>query len=315
MDWNLGREDRELLDAAREAAGKARHVHRARAGGAGSVTWEEKGTSDFVTEVDREAERAIVETLLGRFPDHEILAEEEATNGSTPAGAGASAGSSARDVGSGVSSAAADEPGGSSAAPEIRWIIDPLDGTTNWLHGFPEYAVSIAAVDSGGLRLGVVLNSATGERFEAVRGGGSRGGGQPIRVSEVSELRLALVGTGFPFKSLHNLPRYLDLFHRVLRSTSGVRRAGAAALDLCNVACGRFDAFWELALMPWDFAAGILIIREAGGSVERLRVPRGGERLEVDPGAESGEPLWPGGVLAANPSLFPEFRELILSDE
>ena len=151
--------------------------------------------------------------------------------------------------------------------------------------------------------------------FEAIRGGGARSGGEPIRVSEVSELRLALVGTGFPFKNLHVFARYLDSFDRVLRSTSGIRRAGSAALDLCNVACGRFDAFWELALMPWDFAAGILIIREAGGLVERVRVPRGSEGLDVDPGAESGEPLWPGGVLAANPRLFPEFRELILSEE
>jgi myo-inositol-1(or 4)-monophosphatase len=282
MDWNLDPEDRELLEAARVAADRAGRVHRERAGGAGSLTWEEKGKSDFVTEVDREAERAIVETLRGRFPDHEILAEEAATDGATP-----------------------DRPIGGPATAPIRWVIDPLDGTTNWLHGYPEYAVSIAAVDSGGLRLGVVLNSATGERFEAVRGGGARSGigagsdGAPIRVSEVSELRLALVGTGFPFKNT-----------RVIE-----RRAGSAALDLCNVACGRFDAFWELALMPWDFAAGILIIREAGGSVERLRVPRSGERLELDPGTDYGEPLWPGGVLAANPRLFPEFRELVLTKE
>jgi myo-inositol-1(or 4)-monophosphatase len=296
MDWNLAPEDRELLEAAREAADNAARVHQARAGGAGSLKWEEKGTSDFVTEVDREAERAIVETLLGRFPDHEILAEEEATAASAPA-------------------RPAQETTSGSPSPEIRWVIDPLDGTTNWLHGYPDYAVSIAAVDSAGLRLGLVLNSATGELFEAVRGAGARSGAQPIRVSGVSELRLALVGTGFPFKNVDVLPRYLELFGHVLTSTSGIRRAGSAALDLCNVACGRFDAFWELALMPWDFAAGILIIREAGGSVERLRVPRCSERLDVDPGAESGEPLWPGGVLAANPELFPEFRELILSEE
>jgi myo-inositol-1(or 4)-monophosphatase len=301
MDWNLGPEDRELLEVAREAADRAGRVHRRRAGGAGSLKWEEKGASDFVTEVDREAEGTIVETLLGRFPDHEVLAEEEATEAG-----------SAQD---GRAPAGADGSRGPSTAPQIRWIIDPLDGTTNWLHNYPEYAVSIAAVDSGGLRLGVVLNSATGERFEAIRGGGARSDGQPIRVSEVSDLRLALVGTGFPFKNLQVFPRYLSSFDRVLRSTSGVRRAGSAALDLCNVACGRFDAFWELALMPWDFAAGILIIREAGGSVERLRVPRCSGRLDVDPGAESGEPLWPGGVLAANPGLFPEFRELILLEE
>jgi myo-inositol-1(or 4)-monophosphatase len=303
MDWNLGPEDREFLEAAREAADRAGRVHRARGGGGGSMRWEEKGTSDFVTEVDREAERAIVETLLGRFPEHEILAEEEATAGPAATESGA------------AGATRATKSLGASAVPEIRWVIDPLDGTTNWLHRFPEYAVSIAAVDSAGLRLGLVLNSATGVRFEAVRGHGARAAGQPIRVSEVSELRHALVGTGFPFKNVRVLPRYLELFGRVLTSTSGIRRAGSAALDLCNVACGRFDAFWELALMPWDFAAGILIIREAGGSVERLRVPRCSERLDVDPGAESGEPLWPGGVLAANPHLFPEFRELILSEE
>jgi myo-inositol-1(or 4)-monophosphatase len=296
MVWNLGPEDRELLEAAREAADKAARVHRARAGGAGSLTWEEKGTSDFVTEVDREAERAIVETLLGRFPDHEILAEEEATDGSAA-----------------VAPPARDAPG--SPAAEIRWVVDPLDGTTNWLHGFPEYAVSIAAVDSAGLRLGLVLNSAKGELFEAIRGAGARSGDQPIRVSELSELRLALVGTGFPFKALDMLGRYTEMFSRVLTSTSGVRRAGSAALDLCNVACGRFDAFWELALMPWDFAAGILIIREAGGSVERLQVPGHSQSLGVDPGADSGEPLWPGGLVAANPALFPAFRELIIPEE
>jgi myo-inositol-1(or 4)-monophosphatase len=295
MAWNLSPEDRALLEAAREAAEAAASAHRARAGGARSLRWEEKGTSEFVTEVDREAERAIVDRLSGRFPHHEILAEEEATGPSSPAGPTRAA-----------------IPG--SSAPEIRWVIDPLDGTTNWLHDFPEYAVSIAAVDAIGLRLGVVLNSATGERFEAVRGEGARRDGGPIRVSEVGELRLALVGTGFPFKNVAVLPRYMELFERVLTSTSGIRRAGSAALDLCNVACGRFDAFWELALMPWDFAAGILIIREAGGAVERLRVPRSSERLDVDPGSESGEPLWPGGVIAANPVLFPEFRELILSE-
>jgi myo-inositol-1(or 4)-monophosphatase len=299
MDWNLEREDSELLEAAREAADRAGRVHRTRAGGAGSLTWEEKGRSDFVTEVDREAERAIVETLQTRFPDHEILAEEAATDPSATDGSTA---------------------GGAATAP-LRWVIDPLDGTTNWLHGYPEYAVSIAAVDAGGLRLGLVLNSATGERFEAVRGRGARSGtgtsgdGAPISVSSVSELRLALVGTGFPFKNERVTERYMTLFGRVLSSSSGIRRAGSAALDLCNVACGRFDAFWELALMPWDFAAGILIMREAGGSVERLRVPGSGESLELDPGAEYGEPLWPGGIFAANPHLFPEFRELVLSEE
>ncbi len=292
MDWKLDSEDRELLEAASEAARRAAGVHRASRVRARTLAWEEKGRSDFVTEVDREAEREVVDELLRRFPDHAILAEEQAT-AEEPA-----------DRGPASAAAAADGP--------IRWVIDPLDGTTNWLHGYPEYAVSIAALDAAGLRLGVVLASATGDLYAAVRGAGSRRNGEPIRVSGVADPRLALVGTGFPFKSLHLLPRYLEIFRRVLTSTSGVRRAGAAALDLCNVACGRFDAFWELALMPWDFAAGILIIREAGGVVERLPMPREPGRLVVDPGAESGEPLWPGGVLAANPTLFPAFRQLVL---
>ena len=312
MDWTLPPDDRDLLEAARAAAERAAAVHRERAHEAATLRWEEKGTADFVTDTDREAESVIVETLLGRFPDHAIVAEEAATAPIAPAGDPV-AGSGRPVAGSGRPAVAAALP----AEAPIRWVIDPLDGTTNWLHGYPEYAASIAAIDAEGLRIGVVLNSATGETFTAVRGHGSRRDGEPIEVSAVAELRLALVGTGFPFKSLRSLPRYLDTFDRVLRSTSGVRRSGSAALDLCDVACGRFDAFWELALMPWDFAAGILIIREAGGRVERLRVqldgpgPDGGEAA-IDPGAGCGEPLWPGGVLAANPRLFEPFRALVL---
>ena len=276
--------DRKLLEAAFEAAERAGEVHRRRAADASSIHWEEKGTADFVTEADREAERAIVQTLQARFPAHAILAEEEATD-PPPAGDGR---------------AGAGPPGDD----EVSWIVDPLDGTTNWLHGYPEYAVSIAALDDAGLRLGVVLNSATGDLFSAVRGGGSRLNGRPIHVSSLAEARLALVGTGFPFKKLEMLPTYMGMFDRVLRATAGVRRAGAAALDLCNLACGRLDAFWELWLMPWDFAAGILIIREAGGIVER--VPPATEAEEAD------DPLRPGGLLAANPALFPSFRELVL---
>lgn len=229
-----GVDDAALLDIALGAARQAAALHREAAGTLDPTQWSEKGTSDFVTEVDHEAERRIVERILGRFPTHRVLAEE-GTRAAAHAG-------------------------------EILWIIDPLDGTTNWLHGYPEYAVSIAAVDAEGLRLGVVLHSATGEEYVAIRGAGATRDGEPIRVSEVDELRLGLIGTGFPFKRTTLIPDYLRVFEAVLTATSGVRRSGAAAIDLCNVACGRLDAFWEHWLMPWDVAAGALIVREAGGT-------------------------------------------------
>ena len=239
-----------------EAARLAAAIHREASGTLGTDRWSEKGASDFVTEVDLEAERRIVATILARFPDHRILAEE---------GTGRPTGEPRRP---------GEPPGpGETTTPdasELLWVIDPLDGTTNWLHRYPEHAVSIAALDDRGLRVGVVLNSATGEEYAATRGGGATRDGVPIRVSAVSDLRLALVGTGFPFKRAELLPEYLDALGTVLRSTSGVRRAGAAALDLCAVACGHLDAFWEHWLMAWDVAAGALIVREAGGTFAPL---------------------------------------------
>ncbi|MFW6084674.1 MAG: inositol monophosphatase family protein [Gemmatimonadota bacterium] len=279
-----------LLETARRAAEAAAAVHRDAARLAPS-SWTEKGRSDFVTEVDMQAEGRIVEILLGDFPDHRILAEE-----------GSVAPAPGRTGGSEPEAGAAGEAGG-----PVRWIIDPLDGTTNWLHGYPEYAVSIAAVDGNGLAAGVVLNSATGELFEAARGHGARRDGDPIRVSELEELRLALVGTGFPFKQLDVLPAYLDTFSTVLRSTSGIRRAGSAALDLCDVACGRLDAFFEFHLMPWDVAAGALMVREAGGWFEPLAVAGLRE--------EDGDPVVPGlpvgGFVAGGPGLREPFSSLL----
>lgn len=252
-------EDGALLAAAVRAAEAAAELHREEAGRLDPAEWSEKGAADFVTEVDREAERRIVRVLRSRFPDHEILAEEGTQR----------EGSAAR-------------PDASGEGPPVRWIIDPLDGTTNWLHGYPEYAVSIAALDERGLRVGLVLNSATGERFEAVRGQGSRRDGEPIRTSAISRFGLALVGTGFPFRRLELLPGYLGMLGRVIGAASGVRRAGSAALDLCDLACGRLDAFWELWLMPWDVAAGALIVREAGGVFGPLE-PAPGDPPEGSP--------------------------------
>jgi len=267
-----------LLATARRAAEAAADVHRAAAGGLDPSRWREKGRSDFVTEVDVEAERTIVGILLDAFPDHRILAEESAgeegscCDGQTPV---------------------------TDRSAAVRWIIDPLDGTTNWLHGYPEYAVSIAAEDEVGLAAAIVLNSATGECFEATRGGGARLDGAEIRVSALEELRLALVGTGFPFKRLEILPAYLETFSAVLKTTSGIRRAGSAALDLCDVACGRLDAFFEFHLMPWDVAAGALIVREAGGWFEPLAVPG----LEAEAAGSPVASLPTGGYVAGGPGI------------
>jgi len=322
--WELGEADRELLAAAREAARRAAGSHRRGDPASLASGWSEKGRADFVTEVDREAERRIVETLLERFPHHAVVAEE----GTVRAGGGAFA-PAAREAavgpsGGGGSAGGPREGSDPAVACPVRWIVDPLDGTTNWLHGYPEHAVSIAAVDGDGLRLGLVLNSATGERFEAIRDGGARrfadpgsesppgeappADGEPLRVSSRAELRLALVGTGFPFKRRELLPRYLEQLGRAIEGTSGVRRAGSAALDLCDLAAGRLDAFWELWLQPWDVAAGALVVREAGGVFEPLDLP----------GTEAGEPadprapeLRPGAFLGAAPSLLAPFRSLV----
>jgi len=277
-EWELTAEDSALVEAGRAAARAGAEVHRSGRQRVGDLEWTAKGRSDFVTEVDLEAERAIVATLLGRFPDHEIVAEE----------------------------GTADTPDEQRDARRIRWIIDPLDGTTNWLHGYPEYAASIAAEDADGLRVGVVLNSARDELFEGVRGCGSRLDGQPIRASGLDDLDLALVGTGFPFKKLEVLDDYLATFRRILTSTAGIRRCGAAALDLCDLACGRIDSFFEYWLMPWDVAAGTLIAREAGAHVEPLHVPG---LIGAAPGPVPELPI--GGYIGSNPVLWEEFQSLV----
>lgn len=287
-------EDVDLLEAATRAARAAAEVHREGAASPEREAHALKGRADFVTEVDREAERRCVDVLRDRFPDHAILAEE-GTEGTARASNGSD------DASSGPSEAG-DEP-----AP-VRWIVDPLDGTTNWMHGYPEHAVSVAAADGAGLRIGVVLNSATGELFQAVRGAGATLDGRGVSVSGVDELDLALVGTGFPFKKPGVLRPYLDTLGRVIMTTSGARRAGSAALDLCDVACGRLDAFFEYWLMPWDVAAGALIVREAGGTFEPLEVPG----LETGPPADPGaSELRAGGYLAANGALLAAFRALV----
>jgi myo-inositol-1(or 4)-monophosphatase len=227
-----------LVRAAVEAAEVAAAYIRSRAHDVADLDWREKRQADFVSEVDTEAEQRIRSLLQTRVPDAAVLGEELSPEHDPARG--------------------------------TVFIVDPLDGTTNFLHGYPQYAVSIGAQVDGELVAGVVRHVARGECFVAARGCGAYLGGEPISVSTTSEPSRALVGTGFPFKQLENLDQYLAQFARVTRGTSGIRRAGSAALDLADVAAGRFDAFWELVLAPWDVAAGIVVVREAGGVVTDL---------------------------------------------
>lgn len=266
---------------AQQAARDAGAVHRRHLGRVEVSDWSQKGVADFVTHVDREAEAAIVSRIHAHFPDHRLLAEEAET--------GSSAGASAeRRAASGVTK------GGSDA---WTWIIDPLDGTTNYLHGYPAYAVSIAVARGTELQAAVVRNGSTGEEWSAVRGGGAFRDGARIAVSDIEDMPRTLIGTGFPFKALHLLPVYTRQLEAALRATSGVRRAGSAALDLCHVATGWFDGFWELDLAPWDVAAGTLIVREAGGLVTRLD--------------GSSDVIGHGSLLAGNPAVHAALGELL----
>jgi myo-inositol-1(or 4)-monophosphatase len=195
-----------------------------------------KGTNDFVTEVDRAAEEAIISTLLEAYPGHGILAEE-----------------SGRERGARHS--------------DFLWIIDPLDGTTNFIHGLPVYAVSIALAFRGKIEQAVVYDPSRNDLFVASKGRGAYLNDRRLRVSKRSRMGDALIGTGFPFRKGDNFKRYLKMFEEVMQHCAGVRRPGAAALDLCYVAAGWYDGFFETGLQPWDVAAGSLMVTEAGGLV------------------------------------------------
>jgi myo-inositol-1(or 4)-monophosphatase len=228
-----------LLLTALQAADVATAVHR-RDFGAGLGGATEKARADYVSKTDLDAQQAALAIIQARHPDHMILAEES------------------------------DEPVQAQLSRwdgRPLWIVDPLDGTANYLHGHPMYAASVAVWVEGRPEVGVVAHGSSGERWWAARGQGAYKNGRRISVSEPRPLLQALVGTGFPFKRLELLPRYLGQLERVLKSASGIRRAGSAALDLAYVAEGALDAFWEETLMPWDVAAGVVLIREAGGVV------------------------------------------------
>ena len=271
----MSSENRRLLEVAVEAAGEAVAVHRRRLGTVGADAWNAKGIADFVTDVDLEAERRIVERVRAAYPDHGILAEEAA------------------------SSEAGDDAGRSSDG--WLWIIDPLDGTTNYLHRYPMYAASVAVAREGELVAGVVAAGASDEVWTALCGEGAWRNGEPIRVSDTREMRKALIGTGFPFKVPEEIPVYLEQLGRVFGRSAGVRRAGSAAMDLCHVASGWFDGFWELSLAPWDVAAGTLIVREAGGIVTRLD-------------GQSDVIRTHGSLLAGNAAIHAALDEILIGD-
>ncbi len=250
------RELKDLVDVARRAAGRAAAFLRDTTPPP-AADWIEKGSHDFVTDADRRAEALITEALTRDVPGSTVMGEELSPH--------------------------------VAAAGEVAWIVDPLDGTTNYLHGYPQYAVSIACALRGTLRIGVVHDVVRDLAYWGGAGLGAWQGERPIRVSRLTEPRHALVGTGFPFKQLPILRRYQDQFAAVMGATSGIRRAGAAALDLVDVAAGRLDCFWELTLAPWDVAAGVVLVREAGGIVTTLD--------------GSDDVLQHGSLVAGNPLL------------
>ena len=222
-----------------------------------------KSPNDFVSDVDRKAEQLIIETLREAFPDHSILAEESGEQGDG----------------------------------DFQWIIDPLDGTTNFLHGFPQFAVSIALRHKGRLEQAVVYDPTRQELFTASRGAGAQLNDRRLRVSNRKGLEGALLGTGFPFKQQQYLDAYLATFKALFPMTAGIRRPGSAALDLAYVAAGRLDGFWEIGLNPWDMAAGALIVQEAGGLVSDF----GGGNAYLDT----------GNLVAGNPKVFKAMLQAI----
>jgi myo-inositol-1(or 4)-monophosphatase len=252
-----------MLNTAVKAARRAGAVINRAARNLDLLTVTRKSQADYVSEVDRAAEQAIIEVLRGAYPSHAILAEESGAQGASP----------------------------------YQWIIDPLDGTTNFLHGMPQYAVSIALAHKGVVTQAVVYDPNRNDLFTASRGRGAFVNDHRLRVSKRIKLEDALIGTGFPFRELKHLDQYTAMFRDMVRQTAGVRRPGAASLDLAYVAAGYYDGFWELGLSKWDIAAGSLLITEAGGLVGDLR----------------GEERWfdSGHIVAGSPKIFAQMLKVI----
>ena len=253
-----------MLNTAVKAARKAGTIISRASFDVDKLTIRRKRQNDFVSEVDEAAEEAIISVLRDAYPDHGILAEES---------------------------------GRTDTKSDYVWVIDPLDGTTNFLHGFPQYCVSIGLLHKGKPTQAVVYDTNRNELFTASKGVGAYLNDRRIRASRADKLEDALVGTGFPFREVGHLDDYLRMFKNVTKGTSGIRRPGAAALDLAWVACGRIDAFWEIGLSPWDMAAGALLVREAGGLIGDLD----GNEGFMDSGR----------VVATNSKLFSAFLQLL----
>jgi myo-inositol-1(or 4)-monophosphatase len=251
-----------MLNVAIKAARRAGNIINRASLNSERIQVTRKQHNDFVTEVDQAAENAIIETLKEAFPDHGFLAEE---------------------TGEIQSLSQTDQP-------NHVWIIDPLDGTTNFIHGFPQYAVSIALAVDGVTQQAVVYDPNRDELFTATRGAGAYLNNRRLRVAGRLKISEALIGTGFPYREDQDVEAYLEIFAQMTRQCAGLRRPGAASLDLAYVAAGRLDAFFEQGLKPWDMAAGVLLITEAGGLVGNYA----GEESYL----QSGE------IMAANPRLF-----------
>ena len=252
-----------MLNIATRTARQAGELIRRYTGDIDKLRVQIKDANDFVSEVDKQSEREIIQALKRAYPDHAILGEESGRHGDENA--------------------------------EYQWIIDPLDGTTNFLYGIPQFAVSIGLKQRGRLLLGVVYDPLRDEMFAAARGEGATLNNRKMRVSARPSLENALLATGVPFRADQNLDLYLETMRALLPNTAGVRRLGSAALDLAWVASGRFDGFWEFGLREWDLAAGAVIVQEAGGLVGDLN--GGSEHLNT------------GNVLAASPKVFKEMLQ------
>ncbi|QOJ22289.1 MAG: inositol monophosphatase [Gammaproteobacteria bacterium] len=255
-----------MLTIAVKAARRAGNIINQASQNLDLLTVSKKSHSDYVSEVDGAAEAAIIKVLLTAYPDHAILAEESGHQGDQK-------------------------------KSEYQWIIDPLDGTTNFLHGFPKYSVSIAVKHKGVLTHAVVYDPNLNELFTASRGGGAFLNDRRIRVSKRTKLDDCLIGTGLPFRDLTHIDAYFAMLKDLVPRIAGIRRPGSAALDLAYVAAGRYDGFWEIGLAPWDMAAGCLLITEAGGLVGDLE----GNETQL----ESGQ------IVAGNPRVFGQLLQVI----
>ncbi|MDH2918893.1 MAG: inositol monophosphatase family protein [Sideroxydans sp.] len=252
-----------MLNIAVKAARRAGNLIYRSADKIDHLTITKKSHADFVSEVDRAAEQVIMETLLEAYPSHAILAEESGSHGES----------------------------------EYLWIIDPLDGTTNFLHGFPQFAVSIALEHKGVLTQAVIYDPVRNELFTATRGQGAYLNDKRIRVSKRLHMADALIGTGFPYSNFQHMDAYLAILKDVMQKSSGLRRPGSAALDLAWMAAGRYDGFFETGLKAWDIAAGCLLITEAGGMVSDL--------VGKDSYIKTGH------ICAGNPEIHPQLLKLM----